>query len=48
MRSDGAIDLEGMSGFQEWAIAKGLQVSPVLPEQLLDMRFVQYAIDALK
>jgi NitT/TauT family transport system substrate-binding protein len=48
MRSDGSINLEGMSGFQEWAIAKGLQVSPVPPEQLLDMSFVQNANDALK
>lgn len=48
MRSDGMIDIAGMSGFQEWALAKGLQVSLVPPEKLLDMSFVQYANDALK
>jgi NitT/TauT family transport system substrate-binding protein len=48
MRSDGMIDMAGMSGFQEWALAKGLQVSLVPAEKLLDMSFVEYANEALK
>ncbi len=48
MRSDGTIDISGMSGFQEWATAKGLQVSLVPPEKMLDLSFVQFANQALK
>ncbi len=48
MRSDGMIDMAGMSGFQEWALAKGLQISLVPAEKLLDMSFVQSANEALK
>ncbi len=48
MRSDGMIDIAGMSGFQEWATAKGLQVGLVPPEKLLDLSFVQAASQALK
>ncbi len=48
MRSDGMIDNAGMSGFQEWALAKGLQLSLVPPEKLLDMSFVKAANEAMK
>jgi hypothetical protein len=37
-----------MSSFEEWALAKGLLVSLVPPESLLDLSFVQSANDALK
>jgi NitT/TauT family transport system substrate-binding protein len=48
MRSDGMIDIAGMTGFEDWAIAKGQQVSLVPPEKLLDLSFVQFANQALK
>jgi hypothetical protein len=48
MKADGMIDEAGMSGFQEWALARGFQVSLVPPEKLIDMSFVQYANEALK
>ncbi|MCC7129345.1 MAG: hypothetical protein B6D39_07000 [Anaerolineae bacterium UTCFX2] len=50
MRDDGMIDLatSGISGFQEWAIAKGLLISEVAPEDLLDLSFVTAANEALK
>jgi len=48
MRSDGSIDISGVTGFEEWALAKGLLVSMVPPEDLLDLSFVQSANDALK
>jgi NitT/TauT family transport system substrate-binding protein len=48
MRSDGSIDISGMSSFEEWTLAKGLLVSLVPPESLLDLSFVQSANDALK
>lgn len=50
MRDDGMIDLatSGMSGFQDWALAKGLLVDKVPPEELLDLSFVTAANEALK
>jgi NitT/TauT family transport system substrate-binding protein len=48
MRDDGMIDLSGMAGFQEWAVAKGLQEKIIPNDQLLDMSFVEYANQALK
>lgn len=50
MRDDGMIDLatSGISGFQEWAVAKGLLLAPVKPEDLLDLSFVTDANEALK
>ncbi len=50
MRDDGMIDLatSGISGFQEWAVAKGLLLAPVKPEDLLDLSFVKDANEALK
>jgi NitT/TauT family transport system substrate-binding protein len=48
MRDDGMIDIAGMSGFQEWAIAKGLQIKEIPPEDLLDLSFVESANEALK
>jgi len=48
MRNDGNIDLSGMAGFQEWAVAKGLQDKLVPLDELLDMSFVEYANQALK
>ncbi len=43
MKSDGSLVLEGMEGFQEWAFNKGLLVSKVSEEQLVDLSFVEYA-----
>jgi NitT/TauT family transport system substrate-binding protein len=48
MKADGMIDNSVMSGFQDWALARGFQVSLVPPEKLLDMSFAQYANEALK
>jgi NitT/TauT family transport system substrate-binding protein len=48
IRSDGMIDSAALSGFQEWALARGFQVAPVSIDQLLDMSFVQYANEVLK
>jgi NitT/TauT family transport system substrate-binding protein len=48
MKADGMIDNAGMSGFQEWALVRGFQISLVPPEKLLDMSFAQYANEALK
>jgi len=48
MKADGMIDKGSLSGFQEWALARGFLVSLIPPEQLLDMSFVQYANDAIK
>lgn len=48
MRDDGLIDISGMAGFQEWAVARGLQEKLVPNDQLLDMSFVEYANTALK
>ncbi len=48
MRSDGMIDPAVLSGFQEWAIAKGFQVALVPSEKLVDLSFVEYANEALK
>lgn len=48
MKADGMIQAAGMSGFQEWALARGFQISLVPPEKLLDMSFAQYATEALK
>lgn len=48
MRNDGSMDITGMTGFQEWAIAKGLQLSLISSEQLLDLSFIEEANAALK
>lgn len=48
MRDDGMMDISGMTGFQEWAIAKGLQISLVPADDLLDLSFVEFANEALK
>jgi hypothetical protein len=46
--AQGQIDIAGMSGFQEWASARGFQASLVPPEELLDISFVQNDDEALK
>jgi NitT/TauT family transport system substrate-binding protein len=48
MKADGMIESSGINGFQEWALARGFQISLVPPEKLLDMSFAQYASNALK
>jgi len=48
IRNDGKIDPAVMTGFQDWATARGFQVGLVPPEKLLDMSFVEYANQALK
>jgi hypothetical protein len=48
MNPDGMINNTGISGFQEWALARGFLVSLVPPEKLMVMSFAQYASDALK
>lgn len=48
MRSDGSVDLAGMAGFQDWAIAKGLMDTRVSNEQLWDPQFIEKAAAALK
>jgi len=48
MRSDGSVDLSGMAGFQDWAIAKGLMDTRISNEQLWDPQFIEKAAAALK
>lgn len=48
MKDDGRLDISGMAGFQEWAISKGYSDEMVPEEQFVDLRFVEYANEALK
>jgi len=48
MRSDGMLDISAMTGFQDWAVAKGLQISLVPAEDLLDLSILDEAKAALK
>lgn len=48
MRADGAINLEGMDDFQQWALDKGYLISIVPEDQLLDLSFLETANKALK
>lgn len=43
MRTDGSVDLAGMQGFQDWALAAGLQVGKVTDDQLWDGSFLEKA-----
>jgi NitT/TauT family transport system substrate-binding protein len=48
MKADGMIDKSVLTGFQEWALARGFQVGLVPLDKLVDTSFVQYANEALK
>jgi len=48
MRSDGKMDLTGMQGFQQWALDKGLLVSLVPNDKLVDLSFIDAANQALQ
>jgi NitT/TauT family transport system substrate-binding protein len=45
--NDGAINMQGLLEFQEWALEKDYLDSPVTEEQMWDPSFIEYATDVL-
>jgi NitT/TauT family transport system substrate-binding protein len=48
IKSDGMVNIQSVLDFQDWAIAKGYQMSAVTEEQLWDPSFIEYAVEQLK
>jgi NitT/TauT family transport system substrate-binding protein len=48
IKSDGMVNIQSVLDFQDWAMAKGYQLSAVTEEQIWDPSFAEYAMEQLK